>query len=244
MKWSKIALSISLLGLMGSAIAAPPEISQDRIDVAVKEWSSQLQHPQKNLRQEVKTNLQIVDVLAAEVIKLGLDKQPDVIAGLKNAQSSYYASVYARHLEKQIDIPDIVLKKKYDEMTQEIKMDIAQFPSRQLAEAALVRLRKGLSFEHLLQELQQPQSGDWITQAQIPPELASAVATLKVGQITSDILEINGAFYLMKLSGMRRSEQAPPFDQIKKDLLQHEKNQKVQEMITQVLKDNGIALPQ
>ena len=97
----------------GLALAEAPKIDQARIDVMLKQVQAQMAaQPQQpgaplpdkaQLTQDLTRELQTVDVPHAEAVKAGLDKQPDIQAGLANLQAQYYANAYVQYLQDKIE---------------------------------------------------------------------------------------------------------------------------------------------
>ena len=104
----------------GLALAEAPKVDQARIDAMLKQVQAQMAaQPQQpgaplpnkaQLTQDITRELQTVDVLQAEAVKAGLDKQPDIQAGLANLQAQYYANAYVDHLRAKIEVSDSDLR--------------------------------------------------------------------------------------------------------------------------------------
>ena len=85
-------------------------------------------------------------------------------------------------------------------------------------------------------------ASNWMNPQQLPPEFAQLASQLKNGQISPNVINIDGHFFLLKVAGMRQAPNAPAFNQIKEQLREQAKQQKVQEQINQLLQKNGISL--
>lgn len=232
------------------ALAEAPNISQARIDAMLQQIQLQMGAPsaempeaeREQLRQNVTRELQTVDILQAEALKAGLDKQPEVQAGLANAQAQFYAAAYVNHLRQSITVSDAEIRQTYDVLAREIKFLPIEFADRAAAEAGLARLKKGLAFEVLQKEINPQANADvWITPQQLPPQVAEIANLMRSGQITGDVVEIEGRAYLFKMAGARTNPNAPPFDTVKDQLREQAKQQKVEQTITDLLQANGIA---
>lgn len=233
----------------GFALATEaPKVDQARIDVMIKQISGNI--PQEpgapapdtaQLTADITRELQTIDILQAAALKAGLDKQPDVQAGLLNAQAQFYAGAYVEHLRAQTEVSDADLRQSYAALTREIKLLPIQFPDQAAAEAGLARLKKGLAFEALMKEVNPESSTDtWFSPQQLPPQIAQIAAAMQPGQITGDVVALEGQYYLLKLAGARSSSNAPPFEQVKEQLRDQAKQQKVQEEINKLLQENGL----
>lgn len=240
-------LSIMAAGL---AFADAPKIDSQRINVMLKQYERQMQAqpgapaPNKaEIQKEITLRLQTADILKAEALKAGLDKQPDTQAAWQNMQAQFYAAQYVDHLAASIEVSDSDLRRQYQQVSQEINLLPIVFPSEQAAEEGLSKLKKGLAYETLLKQVnpEAPQS-NWMNPQQLPPEFAQLASQLKNGQISPNVITIDGHYILLKLAGTRQAPDAPAFDQIKEQLRNQAKQEKVSQQINQILKNNGISL--
>lgn len=234
----------------GLAFADAPKIDSQRINVMLKQYERQMQTqpgapaPNKaEIQKEITLRLQTADILKAEALKAGLDKQPDTQAAWQNMQAQFYAAQYVDHLAASIEVSDSDLRRQYQQVSQEINLLPIVFPSEQAAEEGLSKLKKGLAYETLLKQVnpEAPQS-NWMNPQQLPPEFAQLASQLKNGQISPNVITIDGHYILLKLAGTRQAPDAPAFDQIKEQLRNQAKQEKVSQQINQILKNNGIIL--
>lgn len=232
----------------GFALATEaPKIDQARIDAMIKQVQGNI--PQQNgeapdtarLTADITRELQTIDILQAAALKAGLDKQADVQAGLANAQAQFYAGAYVEHLRTQAEVSEAELRQSYAALTRELKLLPIQFPDQAAAQAGLARLKKGLSFEALMKEVNPETPTDtWFTPQQLPPQIAQIAAMMQPGQITGDVVALEGQYFLLKLAGTRNSSNAPPFEQVKAQLHDQATQQKVQEEINKLLQEHGL----
>ncbi|PIT14485.1 peptidylprolyl isomerase [Snodgrassella alvi] len=241
-------LSIMAAGL---AFADAPQIDSQRINIMLKQFERQMQAQQPGapvpdkaeIQKEITVRLQTAEILKAEAIKAGLDKQPETQAAWQNVQAQFYAAQYIEHLTANIEVKDSDLRRQYEQVSQEINLLPIVFPSKEAAEEGLTKLKKGLPYETLLKQVNpEAPASNWMSPQQLPPDFAQLASQLKNGQISPNVITINEHFILLKLAGMRQSPNAPAFDQIKDQLREQAKQQKVQEQITQILQKNGINL--
>lgn len=238
---------LSLLSA-GLALAEAPQISQARIDVVLKQVQAQLQGqpdaPKPNMasvKAEIVYNLQGSEILKAEALKAGLDKQPEVQAELENMQAKFYAGQYVDYLRSHIQIDDHDLYRQYELMTSEINLLLIPFSSREAAQEGLGKLKKGLGFEKLMQQVNpHAPNNQWINPQQLPPEIAQWVSQLSIGQISGSVMVMNGQYFLLKLAGTRHMANAPAFEQVKEQLRDQAKNAKIQHTIMELLQKNGL----
>lgn len=246
----KVLVSALILATTGFAAAQAPEIDKGRIDSMVNQVLQQAQNnpniTQKPdgaaIRRDVTRQLQSYDILKAEAIKAGLDKDPNVQNQLKNLEAQFYAAQYAAYLERNTEVSDAAVRSAYDRETQMIKLQQVQFDSAKSALDAQQLLLKGLTFDELMKRFPNPEQKftDFISPQQLPPQLAQLASSMTRGQVTRDPVQINGKFYLFKLADVERNPKAPPFDRVKGQLAQRARQEVVQQKIAQLLKNSGI----
>lgn len=251
MKKSSLA-AVVMACMMGVAVAAAPMVEDIRVDALLKQFEQMNQGQnisaadRDKLKVQIKQQLQQQDVLKQEAVKLGLDKKPEVQAMVQNAESQVFASAYVEHLKNSIVVNDADLMAKYREMTRELKLQFAEFGSRDEVMKAQQLLLKGANFADLaktMPEQQQNVAGNWWPAEQMG-QFPEAVKSLVKGQITAEPVELEGKFYLFRVADERASAEAPPFEQIKVQLAEEAKNAKVEEQLKQLFKASGLELPQ
>ncbi|OSI08681.1 putative peptidyl-prolyl isomerasen [Neisseria animaloris] len=245
-----ILMSAIIAATTGFAIAKAPEIERGRIDSMVaqvlKQGDNTPHSTQKPdgaaIRKNVIVQLQSFEVLKNEAFKIGLNKDPEVQNQWKNLEAQFYASQYAAYLERNTQVNEADLRAAYDRQTNTVKLQQVQFATAAEARSAQELLLKGLSFEELMKRYPNPEQefDEFIFPQQLPPELGQVIAPMTRGQVTADPVKFNGKFYLFKLAAVERSPEAPPFAQIKDQLTLQAKQQKVQEQIEKLLKENGV----
>ena len=104
----KPLLTLIALAAAGIAAAAAPKIDGARIDVLLKQMTEMAPEgagePPANIRAQIEKSLAADEVLKAEALKAGLDKQPEVRARWQNAEARFYADQYADHLAATVTV--------------------------------------------------------------------------------------------------------------------------------------------
>ncbi|SUA36750.1 putative peptidyl-prolyl isomerasen [Neisseria zoodegmatis] len=248
MKQKKLVFLAASVLAAGIAIGKAPEIERSRIDTAVAEelerasFSHQGQLPDADkLRKSVTLQLQTVEILKNEALKLGLDKNPEVQARFKNAEAQFYATQYALHLEQETKVDEAEIRAAYDRQTRAVKIQQVNFASPEEVLHAQQLLLKGLSFDQLMQRYPSPdQVSGFISPDHLPPELAKVISQMSRGQVTREPVQLNGRFYLFKLAASERNPDAPPFEQVKDILIRQAKQYKMQQQIDELLQKHGM----
>ena len=179
-------------------------------------------------------------LLAAEGMKAGLDKDPDVIRQLNLMRENLVASAQLQKIEKSIAIPEEELKKQYDAKKGEYeqvgarhiliafkgspaaqpgKPELTEEQAKAKAEALQKQIAGGASFE----ELAKKESDDTGSGAnggslgefgrgQMVPEFEKAAFDAKVGELT--LVRTQYGYHLIKVD----SHGLTPFDEVKATL--------------------------
>lgn len=244
----KVLLGLIAVSLTGLAIAKP-DIEAARIDSLVKEIIAQSPNtpdqPKPNaaeIRKQVEQRLMMAEVLKAEAIKAGLDKQPEIQYQLQNLEAQFYAGAFVNSLAEKVQVNEQDLRDAYEKMNRVIQLQQVHFDTADKAREAQQLLLKGMSFGDLMKRFPNPeqQFTDYINPQQLPPEIATAISNMNRGDVTKEPILLNGQYYLFKLSGVGKAPNAQPFEQVKDQLANMAKQQKVDEEIRKILKANGI----
>ena len=255
MKKSSIAAAI-MACMVGMAVAAAPTVDDVRVDAMVKQFTQQFQgmnqgqaipaEQQAQLKQQIKQHLLQQEVLKQEALKIGLDKKPEVQAMLKNFEAQVYADAYLQQLKDNVTVSEADLQAKYRAKFSEVKLQFAEFASKDEAVKAQQLLLKGANFADLAKTLSNQKEsieGQWWPVEQMG-QFPDAVKSLVKGQITAEPVELDGKFYLFRVGEERMGAQAPAFEQVKEQLANEAKEAKVKEQVMGLFKANGLEMPQ
>ena len=189
-------------------------------------------------------------LLAAEGLKAGLDKDPDVIRQLNLMRENLVANAQLQKIEKSITIPDEELKKQYDAKKNEYeqvgarhiliafkgspaaqpgKPELTEEQAKAKAEALQKQIAGGASFE----ELAKKESDDTGSGAnggalgefgrgQMVPEFEKAAFEAKVGEVT--VVRTQYGYHVIKVD----SHGVTPFDQVKATLERNARQEALQ----------------
>lgn len=247
----KILFSVAAVSAATFLYAAePPQIEAGRVDVLINQVRKQAElsgqtvtsEQLQQLRQDIVKGLQRTEVIKNAALAAKLNERPAVQQELKNLEAQFYTQQYVEYLKENMSVSDAQLRSLYDELGREIKLSQAVFSSREDAEAALEKLRKGLSFNDLVDSLtDQPAAPDGFMSAQgLPPEMAAEVGRMEKGKISSAPLEFQGKFYLFKIADVRMAQNLPPFTQVRPMLLEQKQNELIDQELKKLLAEHGL----
>ncbi|KPN71105.1 peptidyl-prolyl cis-trans isomerase [Neisseria sp. 83E34] len=245
----KALLTALTLTFTGVAFAAP-EIDKARIDSMAAMFLKQAeQDPNRRgnidgeeIRRQATRRLQTLEVLKNEAVKVGLDKDAELQNQLKNIEAEVYASAYTEYLERKTEVSESDVRKFYDQIARTVKIQQIAFNTPEEAKAAQELLLKGLSFDDLIKRYpdQNQHTNNFVHSQELDPAIGKIIAPMTRGEITKEPVRYKDKFYLIKLAAEERSPEIPPFGQIREQLVEETKQQKVREQIAQILKNNGI----
>jgi peptidyl-prolyl cis-trans isomerase C len=132
-------------------------------------------------------------------------------------------------------------------MIVEYKVSDIAVASEADAQAALVRIKKGESFDKVAKSVSlapnKVQGGavGWIQPGQVSPQLASVLITLAKGQVSPAPIQMQQGWYLIKLED-KRSNKPPTFEQAKPAIRAGMMQRKQFEFLSQIAKDAKIVI--
>ncbi len=240
----KNTLIFILLALSGWAFATP-KIDQKQLDILVNYLTKQhdiSEQEKTELRNKLSEQIQRNAILAEQTIKLGLDKRADTQALLNNAKNDVYAARYIRYLIDENPISEHELREIYRRQTRLVRLQQVSFETEEEAKNAYSLLKKGLSFDELMQRYPNPEQNhfnEMISPNTLPSELAQLILTMERGQITPQPVHVGKYYFIFKLAQEEPNRNSPSFEQTRNDILQHETQDRVQTKINEILKANG-----
>lgn len=245
MKKKSILTAVVLAFASATVFAQAPQIDNNRVDALIKEQISLDKLTAEQLsavRKEALLQLQRAEVLKQEALAAGLDKDADIKWQKENMEANFYAGQYLRHLNKTLEVNEADLRKRYAQMTREIKLQQATFTNIDDAQAALQKLRKGMSFGDLIATLENQAAAlpDFINPQDLPVEIANIINTLSKGDITDKPFEYQGVFYLFKIQDSRTAQNLPSFEQLKPQLQEQEKEQQLHRIVDDLFQKYGL----
>ena len=227
-------------------------ISQADYDVYVK---SLLQgKPQTDLTAEQKA--QVLDemitmqLVSAQAVKDGLQKDPDVAARLDVLRMRVLADAESQKFLKGKEPTDAELHAEYDSAI--ASMDKTEYhakhilvDSKEKADALIKKIKGGAKFEDVAKTESSDNSktsgGDlgWFTLARMVKPFGDAVKGLKKGEMTPQPVQTQFGWHIIKLEDTREVA-PPPFDQVKAQVSNGVIQKKLQAYVADLKKDAKI----
>lgn len=231
-------------------------ITQQMFDAFARERQGQQSagNPQQE-RSAIIDTLVNLRLLAQEAVKQGLDKNPEMVAEMKNDRISLLARAVIQQQLKDHPLTDESLKKEYDARIQ--KMSMKEYKARHIlttteteAQAVIAQLNKGANFATLAKEksidTSSAQNGGelgWFSPDQMVKPFAEAVEKLKKGSYTQTPVHTQYGWHVILLQDVR-AVQPPPFDEVKDQVRSIMQNRIIGEYIDGLRKKAKIQIEQ
>ncbi len=189
-------------------------------------------------------------ILADEAEKLGLDKQPEVQAGLELVRAEYLANLVLNRESVANPITEEELKALYDEASagpaeKEYKARHILLKEEQEARDVITSLDEGGDFQELAKELSTgpsgPSGGDlgWFGAGRMVPEFEQAVMALEPGSHTAEPVKTQFGWHVVLLEETREKAK-PTFDKMKGKLLQQEQRKRLSDYLKKLRADADV----
>lgn len=196
-------------------------------------------------RKEMLDQLIQLQLTADAAMKSGLDKEPDTAARIELARLNVLAEAALTNHMKGKEPTEQELRAEYE--TQVAAMPRLEYRARHIlvatepfAQAIIDRLNKGGDFAAIARKesMDSKDSGGelgWFSPGRMVPEFATAVTSLKKGEITSKPVQTKYGWHVIQLEDTR--EVTPPdFEAVKSRLNQLVQNKKMQAYIDELKK--------
>ena len=226
------AMAQNLATVNGKAIPA------SKAEPFVKQALAQGQKDSPQLRAMIKDRLVGTEVLLQEAEKAGYSKNEDVKMQIEMArQQILIQSLMRAHVEKN-PVSEADIKAAYDKWkTQNGDNEYHPFhilvEKEDDAKAIISKLKGGAKFEELAKQSKDTGSAgkggdlDWVSQANVPPAFATALASLKKGQFTETPVKTEVGFHVIKLDDVRPLK-LPTMEEVKQQIGESLVQEKVQ----------------
>jgi peptidyl-prolyl cis-trans isomerase C len=192
---------------------------------------------EKNQVLDQMINMQLI---AEQADKDGLDKDPDVATRIALLRTQILADAAAQKYVKKNEPSDQELHAAYDAATDKTEYHALHIlvPTKEKADQLVKKIKAGAKFEDVAKaestDNSKANGGDlgWFTTARMVKPFGDAVKVLKKGEITTDPVQTQYGWHIIKLLDTRDA----PFDQIKGQLTNGIMQKKFQDYIESLKK--------
>jgi peptidyl-prolyl cis-trans isomerase C len=228
------------------AIVDGTPISRDAFDDYLKgllrgKPATDVTPEEKNQVLDQMINMQLI---AAQAEKDGLEKDPDVATRIALLRTQIMADAAAQKYVKSNEPTDQELHAAYDAATDKTEYHASHIlvPTKEKAEQLIKKIKAGAKFEDVAKaestDNSKTNGGDlgWFTTARMVKPFGDAVKGLKKGDITSEPVQTQYGWHIIKLEDTRDA----PFDQMKSQLSNAIMQKKFQAYIDELKKNAKI----
>jgi peptidyl-prolyl cis-trans isomerase C len=192
---------------------------------------------EKNQVLDQMINMQLI---AAQAEKDGLEKDPDVATRVALLRTQILADAAAQKYVKSNEPSDQELHAAYDAATDKTEYHASHIlvPTKEKADQLIKKIKGGAKFEDIAKadstDNSKANGGDlgWFTTARMVKPFGDAVKGLKKGEFTTDPVQTQYGWHIIKLEDTRDA----PFDQMKAQLTNGIMQKKFQEYIESLKK--------
>jgi peptidyl-prolyl cis-trans isomerase C len=213
-----------------------------RIDSIVKAQGARGVPDSPQLRNEVREQLIVREIIAQEATRKGLAKNVDVQAQLELARQQVLWNAYIADFIKSNPIPDAQLKAEYEKLRstrgdKEYKTRHILLEKEDEAKAVIAELKKGRKFEELAKQSKDPGSKDrggdldWNSPAGYVKPFGDAMVKLEKGKYTEVPVQTQFGWHVILVEDVRQAK-FPSFDEIKPQLTERLQEQAFSRSVT------------
>ena len=220
-------------------------IPQNSIDMRVKSAVAQGQADSPELRKAIRDDMINLEVMAQEAVKLGLNKNEEVVQQIELAKQSVLVGAFVQEYAKSHAISDDQLKQEYDKL--KAKLGSKEYNIRHIlveteAEAkSIIALlaKKGNKFEKLAEKSKDAGSAThggslgWAVPSNFVAPFADAVLKLKKGERTKEPVQSQFGWHIIAVDDIRDLK-VPSFDELKPQLQQRLQQQSIKKAIDEL----------
>jgi peptidyl-prolyl cis-trans isomerase C len=205
-------------------------IPKARADVIVRGQAQRGVPDSEGLRNEIKEQLIVREIVAQEATKKGLAKNAEVAQQLELGRQEVLWNAYIADFIKNTPITDAQLKAEYDRVKaqrgdKEYKVRHILVEKEDEAKQVIADLKKGRKFEELAKQSKDPGSKDrggdldWNSPAGYVKPFSDAMVKLTKGKYTEVPVQTQFGWHVILLEDVRDT-QFPPLDQVKPQITQ------------------------
>lgn len=219
-------------------------IPKSRVDVVVRAQAQRGIPDSEGLRNEIKEQLIVRELVAQEAAKKGLAKNPEVVAQVELSRQEVLWGAYIADFIKNTPVSDAQIKTEYERVKaqrgdKEYKVRHILVEKEDDAKQVIVDLKKGRKFEELAKQSKDPGSKDrggdldWNAPAGYVKPFADAMVKLTKGKYTETPVQTQFGWHVIMLEDVRDAkfptlEEAKP--QIAQALQQQQFTKAVQDL--------------
>ena len=217
-------------------------ISQSRLDLLVKQGTSQGQPDSPEMRKKIIDQLSMQVLISQEAVKKGIDKNPDVSDQIDLTRQSILTNAFVQDYMKSSPVTDDMVKAEYEKI--KAQMTGSEYKARHIlvdteaeAKDIIAKLKKNPKAFESLAKAKSKDTGSkanggelgWFDPRAMVPEFGAAVSKLTKGQFTQEPVKSQFGYHVILLEDSRPIT-IPPLDQVKPQLQKQVQQQNMQKL--------------
>jgi peptidyl-prolyl cis-trans isomerase C len=219
-------------------------IPSSRVDVMLKQATSQGQKDSPELRQMIKDELINREILIQEADKLNLSNSADVKAQMELARQQILIGSLVKDYVRKHPVSDAEIKAEYDRF--KAQTGDKEYHARHIlvekedeAKAIIAKLKAGSKFEELAKQSKDTGSAanggdlDWATPASFVKPFSDAMIALKNGQFTDTPVKTQFGYHVIRLDETRAAK-VPALEEVKTQISEALQQKKLQAYQTEL----------
>ncbi len=219
-------------------------IPESRVEAMLRAAAAQGQQDSPQLRQRMRDELIMREIVAQEAGKLGLAKLPEVATQLELSRQGVLTQAYVQEYFKKNPVGDADVKAEYDKLRRELgdkeyRARHILVKSEEQAKDILVKLKGGGKFDDLAKQSEDPGSKDkggdldWVSPAGLVPEFSRAMVSLKKGDTFDAPVKTQFGFHVIRLDDVR-DVRPPSIEQTRPRIIEALQRQKYEKMLAEL----------
>ena len=218
-------------------------ISQSRVDLLVKQGTSQGQPDSPEMRKKIIDQLSMQVLISQEAVKKGIDKNPDVSDQIDLTRQSILTNAFVQDYLKNSTVSDDMIKAEYEKI--KVQMAGNEYKARHIlvdkeadARSIIAQLKKNPKAFESLAKGKSKDSGSkgnggdlgWFDPHTMVPEFGASLAKLTKGKFTEEPVKTQFGYHVILLEDIR-PKVFPPLEAVKPQLKQQIQEQSLQKML-------------
>ncbi|BCO27625.1 parvulin-type peptidyl-prolyl cis-trans isomerase [Rhodoferax lithotrophicus] len=245
---NKLVSNIALVALMGSLSAAAlaqnvavvngKAVPMARVEALSQQVARSGRQVTPEMQQQIKDEVIAREVFIQEAQKMGLDTSEDFKTQMELARQTILIRELFTNYQKTHAVTDDEIKAEYDKFVaansgKEYRARHILVEKESEAKAIVAQLKKGGKFDEIAKKSSKdPGSGakggdlDWAPAGNYVAEFATALTTLKKGQLTDTPVKSQFGYHVIRLDDVRDA-QLPKLEDVKPQVSQQLQQQKL-----------------
>ncbi len=234
-----LLVAAPLVSAQNVAVVNGKAVPSSRVDALVKQVEASGRPVDDTVRAQIREEVILREIFMQEAQRRGMAASPEYKAQMELARQSIMIRALFADEEKKATVSDAEAKAEYDKFVsanagKEYRARHILVEGEDKAKALIAQIKGGASFEELAKkESKDPGSGanggdlDWAAAGSYVAEFSEAMVKLDKGQMTDAPVKSQFGWHIIRVDDVRQA-QLPAFDEVKPQIQQQLKQQKMQ----------------